>query len=147
VVGSCALIGGAIDFFIGKKGQIRVRDWLELRWYQVAGVAWSNFGAREAESYLAIFHKLAGNSAIGKRRTWLSITISIFSIIVAAGIAWSGAGRDISSYGKGIYIILGVTVLFSAIQLSLSLSITRLFARAAVKIIGVGIIKNISLFL
>ena len=62
IVGGFALLGGAIDFFIGKKGQKKVRDWLELRWYQVTDIAWNNLARREAETFVSLFDKIAGAS-------------------------------------------------------------------------------------
>jgi hypothetical protein len=50
-----ALLGGAgaaIDFYIGRAGQKRVKDWLERKWYQFHEVNWHNFGEKEARYYI-----------------------------------------------------------------------------------------------
>ena len=60
IIAAFALLGGAIDFFIGKKGQTKVRDWLELRWYKTADIAWTNFGQKEARAYLDVIDSLVG---------------------------------------------------------------------------------------
>jgi len=60
VIGVSALLGVATDFVLGKSGQQKVRDWLELRWYRTHDVAMHNFGKREAEAYLAFFDTYIG---------------------------------------------------------------------------------------
>ena len=58
VIGGFALIGTILDFFIGKTGQKKVRDWLEVRWYQAA-IAWDNFARNEANCYIRLITLLA----------------------------------------------------------------------------------------
>jgi hypothetical protein len=47
-IAACGGVGAFIDFYIGKRGQQRVRDWLETWWIRLSYVRWGNFGRQEA---------------------------------------------------------------------------------------------------
>jgi hypothetical protein len=147
IVGGFALLGGAIDFFIGKQGQTKVRDWLELRWYRAADIDWGNLGRREAESYLKVFDIVAGHSLISKKRLLLSLSIPIITQIVALVVAWR-LGKPAENLSTPSYLSHFFTsFVLSSVTFAFTLSFTRLFANIARHIIRTGAIINGLLFL
>jgi hypothetical protein len=80
IIAGSALLGGTIDFLIGKRGQKQVRDWMELKWYTVYEVAWNNFGKKEADLYIRVFDGAVGKNLFSKRRLFISLIVSTVTI-------------------------------------------------------------------
>jgi hypothetical protein len=146
VIGGCALAGGAIDFFIGKAGQRKVRDWLELRWYQVADIAWDNWARKEAQAYVSTFDRVAGKLLFSKKRVVLSTGACILSLLFSIMTAIINGVSPETDHPIVIAIEIPVLLLLSVLSFALSLSITRWFGKFAASTIGKGIVINISLF-
>src|SRR4051812_11790560 len=81
---SIALLGGAgamIDFYIGKSGQRRVKEWLEIEWYRFHRVEWHNFGENEARYYIGIVDRLFGAALLSRRRLLSTITVTLLIVV------------------------------------------------------------------
>ena len=145
VVGCSAVVGGAIDFLLGPGRRKKVRDWLELRWYGVAEVAWSNFGKQEAGAYLAVFDTIFGRSLFSKQRILLSVALAMI-IALLASLVTVILFPNAYSLDSHFLETSAYTIVVSAILFAISLSISRVFANMACHIIGTGIIRNVLLF-
>jgi len=49
-----------VDFYIGKPGQRRVRDRLEMWWLRLSDVRWGNFGRGEALCAVQVMDRIFG---------------------------------------------------------------------------------------
>jgi hypothetical protein len=73
-IAACAGVGAFIDFWIGKRGDKRVRDWLETWWLRFSYVNVKNFGREEALYAIAILDSLFGQRlASGRRLTAVAV--------------------------------------------------------------------------
>ena len=60
IVAAFGVVGAFIDFYIGKPGQRRVRDWLETWWLRLSYVCWGNIGQEEALFAVQVMDRLFG---------------------------------------------------------------------------------------
>src|SRR4051794_11172932 len=80
-IAACGGVGGAIDFCIGKAGQVRVRGWLETCWLKMNDVTLNNFGRKEARFAVSLMDNLVGARLFSSRRlvavtaTWVCTLI------------------------------------------------------------------------
>jgi hypothetical protein len=56
----CGAVGAFIDFYIGKPGQRRVGDRLEMWWLRLSDVCWGNFGRGEALFAVQVMDRIFG---------------------------------------------------------------------------------------
>jgi len=50
-----------VDFYIGKPGQRRVKDRLEMWWLRLSDVRWGNFGRGEALFAVQVMDRIFGS--------------------------------------------------------------------------------------
>ncbi len=74
-VAACGGAGAFIDFYIGKVGQRRVRDWLETWWLKLSYVRWGNLGREEALFAVQVMDRLFGRRFFSARRIILVVLI------------------------------------------------------------------------
>lgn len=146
VIGGGALAGGAIDFFIGKAGQRKVRDWLELRWYQVADVAWDNWTKKEARAYVSVFDRVAGKLFFDKKRLIISTSVCSFLLLFSIAVVIFNNINPKTDDFVTIAIEIPVIFLWSSLSFALSLSISRWFGKFAASMIGIEVVINILSF-
>lgn len=86
-IAACCAVGAFIDFYIGKDGQRRVRDWLETWWLKFSYVRWDTIGCDEARFAINAMGQLFGRRLFSLRR-WLVvvIAISVAAIYIILGI-------------------------------------------------------------
>jgi hypothetical protein len=63
-----AFLGSFIDFYIGKKGQERARDFLLTWWVRFDDIRWGNFGPKEAEATSSIIESWFGTHLLSLKR-------------------------------------------------------------------------------
>jgi hypothetical protein len=76
------VLGAFIDFYIGKPGQRRVRDWLETWWLRLSDVRWGNFGREEALFAVRVIDRLFGRRFFSIRRIVSVAVITFGSLCV-----------------------------------------------------------------
>jgi hypothetical protein len=138
-------MGALIDFWIGKAGQKRVRDWLETWWFRLSYVRKSNFGRHEAAIAAAVMGRLFGDKLTARRR-WASV-VALLAVFVAFGLLrWMTAptmpGSALRDWDYGALALLS-----SAILCALSLSITVRLAKAISRKLPDGLLANTGAFL
>jgi hypothetical protein len=131
------VVGAFIDFYVGKPGQRRVRDWLETWWLKFSEFRWGTLGRDEAVFALAIIDRQFGNRLFSARRmTATSILMVLLNIIIlvhiivqyTAVVGVFGGSTDWYSF-RQIYFWIFLACLF--ISATLSFSLTR-FASAKI---------------
>jgi hypothetical protein len=120
---ACAGAGAFIDFYIGKEGQKRVKDWLETWWYRLSDIPVRALGREEALNALRAVDYLFGPKLVSWKRLRSAIifklvSLSIFPIfyIILAQIKnlnFEVIGTD------------GLQILYETFIICLSLSIIR----------------------
>ncbi len=148
VIAGSAGVGGFIDFWLGKKGQAKVKDWLETMWIRLDDVHMSNFGRKEAKLALAILDGCFGPSIWSLRR-W------VMAVIVAFGFGlYSFWGFDLTSpLDRSDFLLLAggtaqryMQIGFAVIGFAVSLSVNRLVASLSVRLTGSGALRNFIAF-
>jgi hypothetical protein len=76
---ACGGAGAFIDFYIGRAGQRRIRDWLETWWLRLSYVKWSNFGREEALFAVQVMDRLFGRRFLSVRRL-IAVVASTFVV-------------------------------------------------------------------
>lgn len=118
----CTGLGAFVDFWIGKKGQQRLRKWSEDWWLRFAEVKLDNFGRREAEFCHQVLVRLFGKFWSRQR---FDICYSIFMVGLLA--VFLGIWSDLSDVWN-LGGIVGALVLIS-IEYSVSITITMQIAK------------------
>jgi hypothetical protein len=67
-VASLCGIGAGIDFFLGRVGQQKVREFLELYWLRFSYLDWKDFGKAEALFAIGILDRLFGRRFLSPKR-------------------------------------------------------------------------------
>src|SRR6202007_1357508 len=80
VVGWGAL-GAFIDFYIGKAGQRRVRDWLEKCCLRLSDVRWGNLGREEALFAVKVMDRLFGSRLFSAQRMIVVIAATLVGVV------------------------------------------------------------------
>jgi hypothetical protein len=132
---ACGGVGGAVDFWIQRRGQQRVRDWLETWWLRLSYVRWGNFGREEALFAVQVMDRLFGRHLFSARRMTVVVAVTfILAGLLLALIAIDGFAlfpwHD--SFFNSSDFTWFVATLFS---LTASFSLTRFAANAAGSII------------
>ena len=81
-VAACGGVGAFIDFYIGKRGQQRVKGWLETWWLRLSYVRWGNFGREEALFAVRAIDRLFGRRLFSFRRITAALVIAIGSFCI-----------------------------------------------------------------
>ena len=92
----CGAVGAFIDFYIGKPGQRRVRDRLEMWWLRLSDVRWGNFGRGEALFAVQVMDR------IFSRRIFAALArANLRSALPPAGDRYAGvADRQLSAISR-----------------------------------------------
>jgi hypothetical protein len=127
-IAACGGVGAFIDFWIGKRAQERIRDWVETWWLKFSYVNLRNFGREEAVFALAIIDHLFGQRFLSPRRfvtaaIIASVVIAIFYVQASSFAAKHGvlAGWGLSGDTPVDLVIFAIDV----VGLSISITITR----------------------
>jgi hypothetical protein len=134
-VAACGVVGAFIDFYIGKRGQQRVKGWLETWWLRLSDVRQGNFGREEALFAVQILDGLFGRRLFSVRRITAIAVITSGSLCVMLALFRL---KQIPFYGFwSNFIRLHILLNFILIVLSVgaSLSITRFAASRVAYII------------
>jgi hypothetical protein len=118
---ACCGIGAFIDFYIGKSGQRRVKDWLETWWLKSSYVRWGALGRDEALFAVLIFHLLLGNRLFSARRMIaVSMALGFGTIAIAYRL---GEFYDLYQLLLSPYVLISFIFLFILTTLSFSITI------------------------
>jgi hypothetical protein len=82
-VAACGGAGALIDFWIGKRGQQRVKDWMETWWLRLSDVRWDNVGREEARFAVRVMDRLFGRRLFSVHRL---LAVSLAAIVTSGGI-------------------------------------------------------------
>jgi hypothetical protein len=129
-----AFVGRAIDFYIGKLGQQRVRSWLETWWLRLSYVRWGNLGREEALFAVQVMDRLFGRRLISVKR--------LIGVVGAATFVWGCLAISLLIFGYGfpyrVNIDFPILVIFFLCAFAASFSVTRIasviVARALTKV-------------
>jgi hypothetical protein len=125
---ACGGVGAFIDFYIGKRGQQRVRSWMETSWLRLSYVRWGNLGAEEALFAVQVIDRLFGRRLFSIRRiTAVAIVISA-SLCAILGVFVLNEMPILGFWNSFVklYVLLNLFFIVSAV--AVSLSITRFAA-------------------
>src|SRR5258708_3604158 len=91
-IGGVAGVGGVVDFFIIRREQEQLRDWMTNWWVRFEDVKWSNFGRKESEQAIAMLDRLAGARLWSVKRWKFVGTTSLglmllVAIVLVVGLA------------------------------------------------------------
>jgi len=118
--------GAAIDFLLGKNGQKKVRDWLELQWYRFSEIKWDNFEEKEASMSIRIIDRIFGKRLLTLKRIISCYTL-VFLIFIAITVIMIVS--EVTAYAdlwKFDYYVYGVLMLSTdSIVFAASISLTR----------------------
>jgi hypothetical protein len=120
-------VGAFIDFYIGKAGQRRVRDWLETWWLRLSDVRWGNLGREEALFAVKVMDRLFGSRLFSAQRM---IVVAAATLVGVAYIEVLTLLSDIEliswrTFLQPAYFVWLVVILLS---FAASFSITRFAA-------------------
>jgi hypothetical protein len=113
--------GAFIDFYIGRDGQQRVKDWLQTWWIRLSYVRWGHFGSEEALFAVQVMDHMFGRRLLSLRRLQAVLAAAGISIVVGALCSYLFPVQNsplITSSFVGVFIC-------SVILFSLSVSLTR----------------------
>jgi hypothetical protein len=86
---SCAIgafVGGCLDFWLGKRGQLGIKDRLETWWLKLSYVNWENLGKEEALFAVQVIDQVFGQKLLSKKRIITTISLTIVSLMLIATI-------------------------------------------------------------
>jgi hypothetical protein len=125
IVAAFGVVGAFIDFYIGKRGQQRVQDWLETWWLRLSYVRWGSFGREEALFAVQVMDRLFGRRLVSIHRLIVvAVTTLIVSVLIRALFLTGHVVLSKHDYSLLIWLMIAM------ISLSMSLSITRFSAKA-----------------
>jgi hypothetical protein len=130
-IAACSGVGAFIDFWIKKRGQERVRDWLETWWLRFSYVRWGNLGREEAIFAVQVIDYAFGRKFFSARRMIVAgvITLTFTSLLLALG---GSSSLNWSSFRPFEFV---VSVAMQWLSVSASLSCTRFAAMVVVRIV------------
>jgi predicted outer membrane lipoprotein len=150
IVAAFGIVGAFIDFYIGKRGQQRVREWLETWWLRLSYVRWGNIGREEALFAVQVMDRLFGERFFSWKRIGLVILVTL---ACAALILTAILFEHIRLHPWPAYFTVDnmagvIVILFS---LNASFSITRFAAKIVASLLErtnyLGLLGLIFLFL
>lgn len=130
-------IGAAIDFWIGRRGQDRVKGFLETWWLRFSYIRIRTFGREEALFAVGTMDCISGQRMLSASRVVACLVIIMTATIIA--LADADVRRNLTAINPGNAV---ASTLFSAASVCISLSITRLMAVGAAKSCGDSVVKN-----
>ena len=149
IIVAFGVIGGFIDFYIGKDAQLCVKSWLETWWLKFSYVRWDTIGRDESRFAIEIMDRLFGGNLFSLRR-WFAVSLAtsiITAYVVVGGLILIGpvflkspvADKLVwsSYFSRPIYVYI---IMFSLTMflLALSFSVTR----SASVLIGIVFYKS-----
>jgi hypothetical protein len=124
---ACGGVGAFIDFIVGKRGQQKVRSWVEDWWLRFADVNLKNFGRQEARTAAQIIEHIFGKFFSARR------VLSILAVIVICTGCWLVISRIRPWPSEGLtpirFLLLQLPVFL--IVFSVSISFTMYLCRLA----------------
>jgi hypothetical protein len=142
-IATFAGVGAFIDFLIGRGGADRVRDFLETWWIKFDDVRWNNFGQKEAMFAIDLIDRWCGRQLWSWRR-WIFVLI-FFVISIPLGHLIALFQSDFHAPFMFLPIDYPL-VLFSALSLGASVSLTRLIAVMVARLCGNSTRRNVIVF-
>jgi hypothetical protein len=146
IVAAFGVVGAFIDFYIGKSGQRRVRDWLETWWLRLSYVRWGNIGREEALFAVQVMDRLFGRQLFSVKRIIVVILliISVFVTLIMPMIIFGD--NPVKTYVRdfGAFKVCGSSsfafhiseiLIRSMVSLALSFSFTRIASVIVAKIL------------
>ena len=133
VIGGCAALGAAIDFWLGRDGAKVIKGALETSYLWLADVKMRNFGRKEAELAVEWLDAMAGRYLFSWRRLKASAITVMLAVV----------------YFPPLYepiLIVGWDMLSYTVGVALGFSATRFLAFVASRIAGNGALRNILAF-
>jgi hypothetical protein len=85
-IAACTGVGAFVDFYIGKDGQKRVKDWLETWWYRLSDIPVRAVGREEAQNALRVIDYLFGPKLFSLKRLWSAYLFKLISLCVFPGL-------------------------------------------------------------
>ena len=85
-IAACTGAGAFVDFYIGKSGQKRVRDWLETWRYRLSDIPVRAVGREEARNALRAIDYLFGPKLFSLKRLISAITCTLMLFVIYPGI-------------------------------------------------------------
>jgi hypothetical protein len=79
---ACTGVGAFVDFYIGKDGQKRVKDWLETWWYRLSDIPVRAVGREEALNALRVIDYLFGPKLFSWKRLRSACGFKLISLCV-----------------------------------------------------------------
>ncbi|SDP94272.1 hypothetical protein SAMN05216303_11417 [Rhodoferax sp. OV413] len=148
VIMTSTVVGGAIDFLIGKSKQKKINSWLEESWYRFENIDWHNFSKREIEGYINLSDRLFGIKLFSKRRFFSVLTVLVITTLIPLlKFYFSDFVGDFIEIGHYRWLKISVTMLSYCAAFALSISFTRWASSKLKKIIGISFLGNIFSFI
>jgi hypothetical protein len=135
-IAACTGAGAFIDFYIGKNGQKRVKDWLETWWYRLSDIPVKAVGREEALNALRVVDYLFGPMLFSWKRLRSAVKFKIISLCVYPGIFLIDSlyhGTPIQQYKSVVayFVFLDIFLIYISISFSrLTITLTIHFMRA-----------------
>jgi hypothetical protein len=134
-IAACGGVGVFIDFWIGKRGEKHVKDWLETWWLRFSYVDARNFGREEAVFAVATMDRLLGQRFFsGKRFILFAMLLVLDAAIWSGWGAFGGLELDAMSFREKLIAIPVGGVFVGFLTFSLSIKLTRSASMRAVGI-------------
>ena len=130
-IATCTGAGAFVDFYIGKSGQKRVKDWLEIWWYRLSDIPVRAVGQEEALNALRVIDYLFGPKLFSWKRLRSAAIFKLISLCIYPGIFLVDSilvGIDLST--PFLLIIIYLSAL-DVVNICLSMSVSRMIIRAA----------------
>jgi hypothetical protein len=137
-IAGCAGVGAFIDFYIGKRGQRCVRDWLETWWLRFSYVTGRNFGREEARFAVTVMDRVLGRRFFSLRRLFAVAVAAVVALVPPAAAAIIQARWD---HFEIAWLPPNPSLIMFAVSLvffSLALAITRGIAVKSVNILDIA---------
>ena len=93
-------IGAFIDFYIGKSGQRRIKNWIESLWIKLDDVKISTFSKNEAKMANIILKRIFGSFFSGRR------LFSLLIVSIIGGVIWI-VGKSSAALSDEYYVWSG----------------------------------------
>jgi hypothetical protein len=153
IVAAFGVVGAFIDFYIGKPGERRVRDWLETWWLRLSYVHWGNIGREEALLAVQVIDRLFGERFFSWKRIGVVIfvTLACAALILTAILVKHTGLAGYQYMWAHLLVDSMVWVIVILFTLNASLSIMRLAAKIVAVLLArtdyFGLLGLIFLFL
>lgn len=111
-VAACTGAGAFIDFYIGKDGQKRVKDWLETWWIRLSYIPVRAVGREEALNALRVIDYLFGPKLFSWKRLRSASIFKLISLCISFAIRANRDGQGLAA-SEGGFLGEGVSHLAS----------------------------------